>query len=430
MYSSERPDDLPEVVEVERELRRQAELALARSRFLSASSATFAGSFDYEQALRAIADAAVPSVADRCVVDLIDGDGLKLVAIGDIDPGRADRTRELRRRHAAKSHEGSGAMNVIKTGLPQLHTELSELRFTGQARDAGDQELTQDLASHSAVVVPIRAGGVAVGVISFTIANSRRRYGDDDLAMAVQLGDLAGTAMSNARLYDDAIAAVRMNETFSAIVGHDLRNPLAAIVATAHLMMARQRDAADVRSLRRILSSSDRMARMIDELLDFTRVRAGGGMPSDPQPMDLETLCKQVIYEIGVANPDAEITFDTRGSLTGVWDEDRLGQLLSNLISNAVHHGSDKRVEIVADGTVSDTVRVTVANTGAIPQELAANIFEPFRSKRYRHTRASGLGLGLYIARQIALVHGGDIELGESQSNETSFTMTLPRHSR
>jgi len=237
-----------------------------------------------------------------------------------------------------------------------------------------------------------------------------------------------GSEIASAREYDEATKAVRLSELFSAVVGHDLRNPLASIMASAQLMLVRGANPADQAPLLRILSSTERMARMIDQLLDVTRIRAGGGIPCDPMPMDLAEIADEVIAELRSAHPAREITFEAHGSLAGTWDSDRLAQLLSNLVSNAVQHGSpDSAVRVCADGTRGDWVALCVSNAGAIPTALVSSLFEPFRGSEHKREHASGLGLGLYIAKQIALVHGGLIDVVTADPQRTTFTVTLPR---
>jgi signal transduction histidine kinase len=220
---------------------------------------------------------------------------------------------------------------------------------------------------------------------------------------------------------------------FSGVVGHDLRNPLAAIMATSQMLLTLGPSEADVKPLQRIVASSERMARMIDQLLDFTRIRAGGGMPSDPQPMNWADVAHEVIEESRVAHPHREIVFDADGDLTGTWDGDRLAQVLSNLIANAVEHGASDTaaaIHVTANGTREDALVVTVSNAGPIRAELVPILFEPFRGTDYKRARGSGLGLGLYIAQQIVLVHGGTIDVVTTGPTRTTFAVTLPRSNK
>jgi signal transduction histidine kinase len=199
-------------------------------------------------------------------------------------------------------------------------------------------------------------------------------------------------------------------------------------MATTQLLLARRATPADAELLHRMLSSTQRMARMIDQLLDFTRVRAGGGMPSDPRSFDLTIVIGDVLGEIRISHPRSELVFEQRGSLVGTWDADRLAQLVSNLVSNAVQHGTPNTpVSILADGSHAEQVTLRVSNEGAIPEALAPVVFEPFRGTDYQRDRAAGLGLGLYIAQQIAMVHRGTIELVASDPRRTTFLVTLPR---
>ena len=419
--------ELPRLLEAERIARNAAEAASARAEFLGRASAMFASSLDYENTLRTVASAAVPGIADWCAVDLVEGPAVKSVAVAHMDPAKLELARDLRQRYPAHRDATSGTMNVTRTGKPELYAEVPDALLAAGTRDAEHLRLAKDLGLRSAMVVPIKTHGLSIGAITFVLAESERRYTEEDLRMAVQLGERAGAAITNARLYDEATRAVRLNELFAGVVGHDLRNPLASIMAATELIVARGANPADAKPLQRILSSTERMARLIDQLLDFTRIRSGGGIPSDPHPMDFATVAEQVIDELRSTHPDRTIAFETKGSLTGTWDADRLAQLLSNLVSNAVQHGDcNAPVLVRADGTRSESIGFAVSNTGGIPQDLVATLFEPFRGMEHKRDRASGLGLGLYIAQQIAVVHDGKIEV-VTTPQRTTFTVTLPR---
>jgi signal transduction histidine kinase len=223
---------------------------------------------------------------------------------------------------------------------------------------------------------------------------------------------------------------VRFNEMFTAILGHDLRNPLGAIMAAAQLAQRRHNDEKLAKPLSRIVSSGQRMARMIDQLLDFTRLRVGAGLPLEPKPCDLLPVLKQVADEVEHANPGWRVRLELEGHGAGAWDLDRLSQVFSNLIGNAVQHGDiEAGVKIRVDGVAPEHLGVEVQNTGTIPAELISKLFEPMAGGERKSERSSGLGLGLFISKQIVEAHGGDIQVFSDDAAGTRFVVVLPRQS-
>ena len=231
-------------------------------------------------------------------------------------------------------------------------------------------------------------------------------------------------------LVADLRRAMHYYDMFIGVLSHDLRSPLAAIMMTAELALRRCRDDALEKVLRRIADSGQRMLRMIEQLLDATRVRAAGGLTIQRTAADLAAICRAIVDELEHAHPDAEIVLDARGPTHGEWDVDRVSQLASNLIGNAIQHAAGpRRITIVVDGTDPAVVRLTIHNMGSIAPGLLSSIFDPFR----RAAEASahhpeGLGLGLYITRQIALAHGGDVTVVSTPAVGTTFSVDLPRH--
>ncbi|HSQ66612.1 MAG TPA: HAMP domain-containing sensor histidine kinase [Polyangiaceae bacterium] len=219
---------------------------------------------------------------------------------------------------------------------------------------------------------------------------------------------------------------MHLADMFAAILGHDLRTPLSAIKMSAELIVRESEDARTLRLAGRILSADDRMTRMIEQLLDFARVRQGRGIELKVTSADLVEISRPVLEELGDANPQARIELSVFGDLTGNWDPDRLAQVVSNIVGNAVQHGalgSPIRVEL--NGTEAGVVRLRCRNSGAIPAEALPTLFEPFKRPLPRRTGKKGLGLGLFIAREIVHAHGGNIAV---QSHDTTtFEITLPR---
>jgi signal transduction histidine kinase len=230
-------------------------------------------------------------------------------------------------------------------------------------------------------------------------------------------------------LYDQGIelerraALLRRQDTNIGILAHDLRNPLTAITATAHQIGRLPDSPPQVgRMIARIDRSARRMALMIRDILDYTRGHLGGGIPLKREPTDLAALSQSVVDEIRAGYPAARIEVETAGELTGDWDPARIEQVLSNLLMNAVQHGGSD-VRLVAWGEADDVV-VTVRNGGEpIPPEQLANVFDAFTKGVDRPT---GLGLGLFIVREIALAHIGSIAV-TSDAEGTVFTFRLPR---
>jgi two-component system sensor histidine kinase/response regulator len=223
---------------------------------------------------------------------------------------------------------------------------------------------------------------------------------------------------------------LRLNEMFAAVLGHDLRTPLAAVLASARLLQEAPSEDAVRRAAARILSSGGRMGRMIDDMLDLARARLAGGLAVRPDAADLGGLVQRVLPELQGTAPERLIELRERGDLRGRWDADRLAQVVSNLVGNAIEHGQpETSISVDLDGSGPDEVRVSVANAGAIAPELLPRVFDPFRREARPNGRTEGLGLGLYIAQQIVQAHGGTIT-AESGDGRTAFSITLPREVR
>jgi PAS domain S-box-containing protein len=234
-----------------------------------------------------------------------------------------------------------------------------------------------------------------------------------------------GVDLTEARKVQDELArALAFREKMMGVLGHDLRNPVSAVHGLASLLQLNEEIPDSVREgLKRIDQSAQRMNEMIATLLDFTLSRTRGNLPVSPDAVDLAELCGNVVDELRVAHPGRTIRLDANGDVHGRWDPARMAQVVSNLVGNALTHGAvDGDVELKLDGG-DGGVRVEVTNRGpAIPSDLVDQIFEPFR----QGANSRGLGLGLYIAQQIVVAHGGTIDV-RSDGDATTFTVRLQR---
>lgn len=229
------------------------------------------------------------------------------------------------------------------------------------------------------------------------------------------------------RALDASRENVDLREQFIAVLGHDIRTPLSSIMTGAEIVAARSSDAATMDVAKRIKRSAARIATLIDDVMDFARGKLGGGLPVTQRATDdLGATLTHVVAELQGAYPRSDLSCDISIQDPVVCDRDRVAQLLSNLVVNAIVHGRDGAGIMVRASGSGGGLRVSVANHGdPIPAETAARLFQPFR-RGQENREPGGLGLGLYIACEIAKSHDGQLHV-ESADDRTVFTLTLPQ---
>ena len=312
------------------------------------------------------------------------------------------------RARAVLDHERSDADAVLEGERAERRTHRAD--YLAFERRATDKDLTSERAQADTLIVDQREANQQM--VRATIR-------------AQELEVEAEAATKRAEEREGELRSVaEFREMFIGILGHDLRNPLGSIVISAALLLRRGHlNEQDAETAARIIRSSQRIKRMIAQLLDLTRARLGGGMPIEAKPTDLREVCRNVVEEF-----EATIELEVEGDVTGIWDPDRLAEVLSNLVGNAIEYAAAGTVVIVKAHADEGEVVVEIGNQGEpIPSDLLPHIFEPFRRARQNEKSATGnLGLGLYIAHQIVLAHGGALG-AHSGDGATTFVMRMPR---
>lgn len=252
-----------------------------------------------------------------------------------------------------------------------------------------------------------------------------------DLEELTRLGESMDQALSaSASLYSKKVDDSR--NLLLGVLGHDLRTPLGVVHLSAHyLLRADTLTGTQTKAVARILTAADRMKEMVKDILDFTQTAFGVALPITPAQADFGDITRNIVGEVSALHPDTTMNLTCDGVLTGRWDSARVGQMLANLLANAAQHGTrGEPVNVTVDGD-PDSVRVQVSNAGdPIPAEERENLFSPLRqqptAEGERRPGSSGLGLGLYITREIAVAHGGTVVV-KSDEEGTTFTVRLPR---
>jgi signal transduction histidine kinase len=260
---------------------------------------------------------------------------------------------------------------------------------------------------------------------------AKEKYGDADSAYELaRFNEALDQALSESvATYSAELAKSR--DMFLGILGHDLRSPLGAVSSALHVLAMSTEESVRNRASAAAVRSVAAMSAMIRDLLEYTRTRLGKGIAIAPVPANLESVCKAAIEEIGLVHPQTAFRFEAGGRLDGVFDVERIHQVLSNLLNNAVEHGTRGRaISLVASGDEGKLgLKMTNAGSALEPSHLQV-IFEPLvqvPAKQEDARGATNLGLGLFIAREIVLAHGGTIEATSSGKDGTTFSIELPR---
>lgn len=422
----------------EQTARAEAEAAERRLAFLAEASAQLSASLDYEVTLSNVARLAVPRLADYCAIDVLDDDNhIRSLEIADINPEKEETGRWLQENHPIDPESNHPVAQVLRSSRPILFTEVDDdvLKLFAE-HDEEYLATLQGMGIDSAMYVPLVARGRSIGVISFVASESGHRYGPSDLALAQELTRRAAMAIDNARLYREAQDAVRIREEFLSIASHELKTPLTTVKGYGQILgrlLRRQNGDPDrlIRLADQLQEQLSRFETLIADLLDVSRIQQRG-LELRPEPTDLVELIRTVINRFEYpAEPDPRHHFVIHGpnEMHGIWDPDRLDQVLTNLISNAVKYSPDGgAIEISIVHFKDDQIELAVIDRGiGIPEEEQGQLFRPFARSETVQRAISGVGLGLYISQQIVNRHGGTIWLESTPGVGSRFAILLPR---
>jgi PAS domain S-box-containing protein len=423
--------DRARLFQAERSARAAAEASERRSAFLAEASAVLASSLDYQATLAPVADLVVPRVADWCLVQLADHEGASNApfVIAHTVPAHAEAAREHHRRYPPNLQQQTGIARVIRTGTPELHSDLSKQQLPSSGFAPDDIETLRELGLTSLMIVPMTARGRVLGAIMLGCGASTRRFADADLTVAQELGRRAATAIDNARLYREAHRALRAREDLLAIVSHDLRSPL-GVVAMNAMSLLREPGQLDTGKLRRagerIVRSAATMERLISDLLDFASIDSGH-LAVQRQPQPVRALMTEVIDSLRplVEPRDFRLIDELPSSHTLAYcDRGRVVQILSNLVGNAVKATPETGSIAVKARVIDGQLHVSVKDSGTgIRPDALEHIFDRYWKAR---SNRQGLGLGLFITNGLVTAHGGRIWAESVFGQGSTFCFTLP----
>jgi len=408
-----------ELYRTKEEIRRQAQLLQQRERrseerlkFLAETSLALSESLDYHAALVKVGRLAVPKFADSFSFDALD----EVDQIRTLASYAAPGSTETAAQRASDSDPLQAVLDAVRTGRPRLQTLLADSGF------------------RSRIIAPVITYTRMLGAIAFERGPSREKFDEADMLLAQDLAHRIAAAIDNACLYSEAQSAIRARDEFLSIASHELRTPLTPLKIQTQLLIRRlgQGDSAQVKpeTLRKIAETSDRqverLSRLVDELLDVSRINVGR-LALDLQPLSLPDVVNNVVehFQSPGVEGQGRIEVSGNGPIVGNWDPLRLEQVVTNLLTNAIKYGSGKPI-IVSMSTDGARAQLTVQDQGiGIAKQDQARIFDRFeRAASSRHF--GGLGLGLYITKEIISSHGGTIRVESEPGRGSTFIVDLP----
>jgi PAS domain S-box-containing protein len=398
--------------------------------FLAHASSLLAGSFDYRTTLAEMARLAVQSLGDICIVDLIEPGGqISRLEVAYADPASAIRQATFRR-VPPRADETTALGRAIRTRQPLLFEQCTPTSLASTAEGFDHEILIKVSGARAMMVAPILARDVVMGAITVIAAESGRRYTGISLSTLRDLANHAGMAIDSARMYERAQDAARQRGNVLSFVSHDLRNPLMGILLTTEIMLRSvpgEERRRGWKQLERIRRSAQQMRRMIDDLVDIASLDAGR-LTVSASPHDVSELFEDASGMLGPLAAEKGIALRFDAPETGLivrCDRERVVQVLSNLIGNAVKFTPANGSVAVGVRALSDRAQVTVTDTGpGVPFEMRPHIFDRFWTARDGARR--GRGLGLFIAKGLVEAQGGTLWLDSPQGGGAQFSFTLP----
>jgi PAS domain S-box-containing protein len=402
--------------------------------YLDVINNVLASSLDYEQTFSKIAELAVPALADGCVIQILENGGqLRTLAISHVDIDQNAILEQIRREYPSEQMLWSTASQVAVSGKSLVFDQIQDSLLESVAIDSHHLDLLRSLHLKSVIVVPLRARGKILGSIALLSSVSYRRYSAHDQSLAEEVGRRGGIAIDNASLYREAQNAVKIRDDFLSVASHELKTPMTTLKLQTELRkrkLSLTNSKIDLKSLTQMIEKDekqiDRLTRLIDDMLDISRIQ-GGRLTLTKERIDLRHLVDDVLERFGdqLQSAGCPVLIHGDAEVWGNWDQLRIEQIFINLLTNAMKYGSKRPIHVLVekDGVYA---RLVVRDQGiGIEKSDHQRIFEQFeRLTQAKHV--TGLGLGLYIAKQIVEAHGGTLELHSEVNIGSTFIIEIP----
>jgi signal transduction histidine kinase len=426
--------DRANLYQAERDARDAAEQARSQHEFLAGAAEILASSLEYQETLHRVLQVVIPTFANICSINIAGPDAMvRQIAASSPSVDLEEILERQRDHYPVPVDECDILQAAIRSEEPLLIHDIGPELLRQMAENEEHLALLRRAQLVSCMRVPLRAGGRIIGVMSFWLANTTRRYDDADLRLAEDLAHRVALAADNARHYEEARRAIGARDEFISIASHELKTPLTTVKGYVQLLgrhiNAFPTNAERIqRTIDQLQGQVSRFEELVDELLDVSRIQSGS-IRLRREPCDVRQIVVQVVDRFQQeleGRTTHRIVVDAPTPIRGRWDAARLDQVITNLIANALNYSPDGGTIRVSVHRSSDLVTVAVSDEGVgIPPDERALVFQPFMRGRRAAEITPGAGLGLYVSNEIVRRHGGSLSF-ESEPTGSVFTMSLP----
>ena len=411
----------------------EKERLLGIQSLLSKITAILLTTLDYDMILEKIASVAIPEFADGCIIDILEGERIVRLVSKHVDPTKEEYLIALRDEFPPHISSPQPVARVLRSGEPELLKFVDEEIVRAHTMSERHFEILRSIGTRSHLAVPMRIRGKIIGVLNWHITSEERRFDETDLETALEIAHRASIAIENAHLFTLSQAAIREREDFISIASHELKTPLTSLNLQWEVASRIREDSPqrllDTASLDKLMAVSyrqlSRLMRLVDDMLDISRITKGSfslkKTTANLGDLIMDSVAK---FQPQLMDLKIELTASLKENISVSCDPDRIEQVISNLIANAIKYGEGSPIH-VSLSSCPEWARVQVQDQGTgVAVEEQKSIFGRF-VRGSSQTDSTGLGLGLFICQEILEKHGGRIFV-QSESGTTTFTFDLP----
>lgn len=399
--------------------------------YLAEASKILSSSLDFKTTLSNIAKLAVPKIADWCAIDILDRNGnLEQVTVAHKDPKKVKWAKELRKADPPKLDSPTGVPKVIRTGKSEFYPSIPDELLVKIAKDKKHLKLLRDLGFTSAMITPINQNDKCIGGITFVTTETKRQYTTSDLAMAEELAARASTALENAGLYKASQEAVMLRDNFISVASHELKTPVTSVKIFTQVLQKHSEQIGDEKAISHLSKMDKQLNKLVEliyDLLNVSKIQAGR-MEFSQKLYDFDSSVAEIVDVLQQGSVKHKLLIKGKTNRKVFADEERIGQVISNLISNAIKYSPQADKVLVHLSADNENVVVCVEDFGiGLAKEHAKKIFERFyRVFDTTDKTFPGLGIGLYISSEIIKRHHGKLWTESDTGKGSKFYFSLP----